>query len=177
MWIDSRVEDCKQLHFKALGALLLVVSHLYRVEMAVGSLAMIQISCVWNGKTNQFHIQFIHASFLDFNTSRRVPNLHPLHSFLIVPFCVLHQHRAHVQGRVFLNKEHEQVTVGLKATRMKGLVHTGSDSQHQCNGNSSFSVRTTGAECVSSYRKKLKGNVNTIGKQRGISSCSNRNML
>ena len=53
MWILQwkNIISCKWLHFTAPGALLLVVSHLYRVEMAAGSLAMLETSCVWNEKT------------------------------------------------------------------------------------------------------------------------------
>ena len=56
---SERIILRKQLHLMALGALPLVVSQLYCVEMAAGSLNTPDISCVWHGKTFQFRIQFL----------------------------------------------------------------------------------------------------------------------
>ena len=55
----SGMGECKQLHFKALGALLLVVTHCTLQRCQQACLAMLETSCVWHRKTHQFRIQFL----------------------------------------------------------------------------------------------------------------------
>ena len=59
MKIDPEMAECKQLHFTAQGALMLVVSHCTVQRWQQARLATLEISCVWHGKTIQFRIQFL----------------------------------------------------------------------------------------------------------------------